>query len=231
MEKDFFLIHKLFFENFWDDFSERLSLRQSDEEVNDLFLFELNIQKLKLNRYKDELEPDKYLDHQNAYNEQKSIVEGLEKYYKIFKNPSKKPFDRSKELEECKKSNSITQEGASYNLDKLTFHFKDEYFSANTLEKDIRKVFSFPLEQPHSPLKLKVNNKVFVFLLLEMQNANILETGNLFKIIEELACFRSERGTILKRSNLDGAKSQLKATPLAEQTEKSIRETVRKIKI
>lgn len=139
----------------------------------------------------------------------------------------------NKKLKDKKRNNlssSIVLEKASYNLSNLVLLFSEDIFRPNTNDEDIRNVFSYPLVKPKGNLSLKINNKKFVFLLQKMGEANIIESTSIFDIINDLKCFKSERSTILKRPNLDGAKSQLKSTPLSSQTEDEIEQIVKKIK-
>ena len=161
----------------------------------------------------------------------KEIFEAANEYFEQCRNAAKKVKSSSKKKVTLTQPLIIVQELAKYDLKKLVFFFSDEIFSANTTEADIRGVFSYPLIQPTSCLKLKVNNKEFVLLLLEMQDKNILVPDNLFGIIGNLECFKSKSGTLLERNDLDQAKSKLKSKPLAPDNETSLKELVKKIKI
>lgn len=147
-------------------------------------------------------------------------------------------------LEECKnkvkhlkpnksqiKFENIILENATYSLAKLVDYFSDEVFKPNTSKQDIENVFNYPIKIPEKTLNLKINNKEFVYLLEEMGNENIVNLRNLFNLIDEFEYFESKGGIILKRNNLDQAKSQLKKTPLGKETEDFLKNLVKNIKI
>lgn len=147
-------------------------------------------------------------------------------------------------LEECKnkvkdlksqksksKFQNIILENATYSLENLVKDFAYEVFAPKTLKEDITNVFSFPLKQPKGALYLHINNKEFVYLLEKLKDENIVITTDLFEVMNNLECFISSRGTILKRNNLDQAKSQLKNKPLDPKKIEVIESIIKNIKI
>ncbi len=143
----------------------------------------------------------------------------------------KKLVDEIKKPKKKDDKVSIIQKNAKYDLKKLLFHFSDEVFVANTKKNDIEKVFSYPFNKPDSLLTLKINNKEFVLLLIEMQQQNLIIPKNLPSVLDSNSCFKSQQGKVLNRNDLYQAKRALKFTPLAPENENSIKELVKKIKM
>ena len=158
--------------------------------------------------------------------------EDIFKATKEYLNECKKKISliKQSEIKPSEKNQSIILEVAEYNINDLVNYFSEEVFQPKTQKKDIKKVFSFPLQKPKSSLHVKINNKQFVYVLIKMVEENILVSSNLFGIMGELNCFKSKRGTILKRENLDQAKKQLNDTPLASETEDELNILIKNIK-
>lgn len=85
MDKDWFIKHRVHIETYNEFLSKSLDELKTEKEYDSFFMWRIELETKRLNRYMKTLKPDEYIDHQLAVNEQVNLLNWLKELYNQFK--------------------------------------------------------------------------------------------------------------------------------------------------